>query len=73
MKITYDSAYDLLYIRMGKAKKVLSKEVSDDITIDVDAHGKLIGIEVLSASRHLDLKSLLPVEMDKNATPGGSD
>jgi len=65
MKISYDSAYDLLYIRMGKGCKVLSKIVSDDITIDVDARGKLIGIEVLSASRHLELKSLLPVKLKK--------
>ena len=71
MKISYDSKYDLLYIRMGKSRKVLSKPVSEDITIDIDEKGKLVGIEVLSASEHLDLHSLLPVEMEKKAALGG--
>ena len=67
MKISYDSKYDLLYLKMGEAKKVLCKEVNDDITVDMDAKGKLIGIEILSASQHVDLKMLLPVEIKKTA------
>ncbi|MCL4477647.1 MAG: DUF2283 domain-containing protein [Deltaproteobacteria bacterium] len=67
MKITYDPKYDLLYLKMGEAKKVLCKEVNDDITVDMDAKGKLIGIEILSASQHVDLKMLLPVEIKKTA------
>lgn len=34
-------------------EKVLCKEIDEDITIDVDASGKLTGIEVLSASEHI--------------------
>jgi len=70
MKISYDSDYELLYIRMGKARKVISKPVSEDITIDMDGRGKLAGIEILSASKHLDLRNLLPVETKKKAAAG---
>jgi uncharacterized protein YuzE len=65
MRITYDSIYDLLYIKFGKARKVLSKPVSEDITLDMDGKGKLAGIEILSASEHINLESILPVEVEK--------
>jgi len=67
MRITYDPKYDLLYIKLGEAEKVLCKEVDEDITFDVDEGGKLVGIEVLSASEHLKLDTLLPVEMSTGA------
>jgi uncharacterized protein YuzE len=65
MRISYDPKYDILYIKLGKAKKVFCIEVDEDITFDVDQSGKLVGIEILSASERLDLKSLLPVEITK--------
>jgi uncharacterized protein YuzE len=34
----------------------------------MDAKGKLVGIEVLSASEHVDLAHLLPVEIKKEIT-----
>lgn len=67
MRITYDPKYDLLYIKFGEAEKVLSKEIDEDITFDVDVSGKLVGIEVLSASEHLNLEAILPVEIKKEA------
>ncbi len=67
MRISYDSKYDILYLKLGNAEKVLCKDVDEDITIDVDAQGKLVGIEVLSASEHLDLSQLLPVEITKDS------
>ncbi len=65
MRITYDPKYDVLYLRLGGAEKVLCKEVDEDISFDVDAQGKLVGIEVLSASEHISLKELLPVEITR--------
>lgn len=65
MRITYDPKYDTLYMKIGEAEKVLCKEVDEDISIDIDAEGKLVGIEVLSASEHINLEQLLPVEITK--------
>jgi len=67
MRITYDPKYDLLYIKLGESEKVICKEVDEDITFDVDATGKLVGIEILSASEHLTLDNLLPIEMVKGS------
>jgi len=67
MRITYDPRYDLLYIKLSEAEKVLCKEVEEDITFDIDAEGKIVGIEILSASEHVDLTTLLPVEIKKEA------
>lgn len=62
MKINYDSKYDLLYIKFTEeSPEVATQRVSDDIAIDFDRAGQIVGIEVLSASKHLDLGSLLPV------------
>lgn len=68
MRITYDPKYDALYLKIGEAEKVLCKEIDEDISLDMDAQGKLVGIEVLSASEHIDLKQLLPVEIIRETT-----
>lgn len=65
MRITYDQKYDLLYLKLGEAEKVLCKEMDEDITFDLDAQGRLVGIEILSASEHINLSHLLPVEITK--------
>ncbi len=65
MRITYDPKYDLLYIKLGEGEKVLCKEVDEDITLDVDSEGKLVGIEILSASKHINLENLFPVRLER--------
>ncbi len=65
MRIAYDPKYDVLYLKLGEAEKVCCKEVDEDITMDLDAEGKLAGIEILSASKHINLSTLLPVEIKK--------
>jgi len=67
MRITYDPKYDTLYLKIGEAEKVLGKEIDEDISLDMDAQGNLVGIEVLSASEHVNLKQLLPVEITREA------
>jgi len=65
MRITYDPKYDLLYLKFGEAERVSCKEIDEDITLDLDAQGRLAGIEILSASDHVNLSHLLPVEVAK--------
>ena len=62
MKISYDDKTDLLYLRFDERKQeVENKRVTDDVVLDIGAGGKIIGIEILDASLHLDLERLLPV------------
>ena len=51
MRIAYDPKYDVLYLKLGEAEKVCCKEIDEDITMDLDAEGKLAGIEIFSASK----------------------
>jgi len=68
MKSSYDSKYDLLYIKLGNARKVHNKPVSEDIILDFSGSGKLVGIEILDASEHIDLASVLPVKIQKSSS-----
>jgi uncharacterized protein YuzE len=63
VKIVYSAKTDLLYLRLDeRVQQVLNRRVSDDIVLDVGADDKIVGIEFLDASKHLNLAALLPVE-----------
>ena len=62
MQIMYNSKTDLLYLRLDDRKQeVTNKRVSEDIVLDIGENDRIIGIEILGASRNLNLDRLLPV------------
>ncbi len=66
MQIHYDSRFDLLYIRLEPSKqKVTNIQVTEDIVLDMGEGDKIVGIEILDASKHVNLQSLMPVEYEK--------
>ncbi len=63
MQIVYDAKTDLLYLRLDDQKQdVINKRISEDIVLDLGQGDRIIGIEILDASKHLNLESLLPVK-----------
>ena len=58
MKFKYYSDTDSLYIDLSEKKSVDSKEVSPDVVLDFDKNGKLVGIDIDRASKHVNLSSL---------------
>ena len=69
MKITYDKEADALYIRLLEGEQECrAVRLTDDVALDFAAGERLVGIEVLGASRlfekpeapAIDLKDLLP-------------
>ena len=63
MTIQYDSETDLLYIRLDqKGHQVINKRVTDDIVLDLGIDDKIIGIEILDASKKVQLNELLPIQ-----------
>jgi uncharacterized protein YuzE len=63
MQIHYDVATDLLYLRFDdRRQEVVNKRVAEDVVLDVGDGDKIVGIEILDASTHLDLGKVLPVE-----------
>ena len=67
MRLEYDTNVDAAYIylvyplRKGQAKK--TKELNNNIILDFDAKGRLLGVEILHASKVLDKKVLLDAEV----------
>ena len=62
MNIAYNDKTNLLYIRLDDRKQdVINKRVSEDIVLDIGDNERIIGIEIIDASRHVSLDKLLPV------------
>ena len=58
MKIDYDPGTDSLYIHLSDRPSVDSEEVTDNVVLDWDEEGSLVGIDVQHASRQSDLATL---------------
>lgn len=62
MNISYSDNTDLLYIRFDEKKQpVINKRVSDSVVLDISNNDQIVGIEILDASKHVNLETLLPV------------
>lgn len=74
VKIEYDEKVDALYIRfIEKQDEVATtKRVSEDIAFDFNPAGKLVGIEVLSASEYFEPPFLAEARELLLTTPGKS-
>ena len=65
MQILYDAKTDLLYLRLDDRKQqVINRHISDDIVLDLGEDDRIVGIEILDASKHLSLERLLPVNYE---------
>ena len=63
MQIFYNSKSDLLYLRPDDRKQqVINQRISADIVLDIGEDDKIMGIEIMDASCHVNLESLLPVK-----------
>ena len=71
MRIQYDVRSDLLYIRLDdQNQQVVNRRLSEDIVLDMGEGDRIVGIEILDASKHVNLGNLLPVEYEA-VTPAG--
>ena len=54
MKLSYDSRYNVAYIRFHeKRDQVTTIKVSDDMNIDIAPDGTVYGVELLNANEQL--------------------
>ena len=67
MKITYDKSVDAMYIKLNeKLTYKSSKKISEDVLIDYSEDGRIIDVEVLTASKYSLMafsKSSVPIEL----------
>ena len=63
MKVTYNDKTDLLYIRLDEKKQdVINKRASEDVVLDIGEGDRIVGIEIIDASKHVNLADLLPIK-----------
>ena len=56
MKVSYDSRYNIAYIRLReKPAEVETIHISDEINVDISPDGKIYGIELLNANEQLQI------------------
>ena len=58
MKLHYDPETDSLYIDLNAKPSVDSREIQEGLVVDLDAQGRVVGIDIQHASQTLDLTTL---------------
>ena len=59
MKVYYDDEVDALYLKLGDESPEGVIEITEGVNIDTTSEDKIVGIEILNASKKIDLTSLL--------------
>jgi len=65
MKITYDKKADAMYIALEKLSRGCAKQtfpLNENIILDLNSEKRIIGIEILDASKNLSKNSLKTAE-----------
>ncbi len=58
MKLHHNRETDSLYIDLNSRPSVDSREIQEGLVIDLDAQGRIVGIDIQHASEVLDLSTL---------------
>jgi uncharacterized protein YuzE len=68
MTVTYEQTTDVLYLLLdAEVQQVRCQELSDDVILDLGPDDRIVGIEILDASKRLRLEQVLPVQYQKTA------
>lgn len=68
MKIHYDEDVDAIYMQFRRGKADKTYDYTQDIAIDVDKDDRVVGIEILNASKVVGLQTLKNVECNLAST-----
>jgi len=64
MKVYYDDEVDALYLKLGDETPEGTIEVSEGVNIDTTSDNRIVGIEILNASKKIDLKTMLSYSLE---------
>ena len=65
MKIEYDPEADALYIQIREAHADDNIDIEEGVTVDVDEHRHIVGVEILDASKRLSPADLTSITIQK--------
>ena len=63
MKVQYDDEVDAVYIKLGNQKPDGVIEIAEGVNLDTTVENKIVGIEILNASKKMDIKTILTYEL----------
>ena len=66
MKISYDKEVDAAYLRLADGHPSGVIEISEGVNLDVTEDGKLIGIEIVDATKKFPCKRCSPASTNLN-------
>jgi len=64
MRLKIDRENDALYLRLDESPVVESEEVQPGVILDLNADGKMVGIEILNLSSRVDPERLRIVQVE---------
>ncbi|KPA15090.1 hypothetical protein MHK_004699 [Candidatus Magnetomorum sp. HK-1] len=64
MKVFYDEDVNALYFQLSNEKPDFVSELTDNVNLDLTKDNKIIGIEILNASKTIDMQSLLSYSLE---------
>ena len=64
MKIEYDREIDAVYIYLQQKEVGKTIEITDGVNVDLDEEGKLIGIEIIEATRRYALSDIFDLSTE---------
>ena len=65
MKIEYDPEADALYIQIREAHADDNIDIEEGVTVDVDEHRHIVGVEILDASKRLSPSDLTTITIQR--------
>lgn len=68
MKLHYYPETDSLYIELKPGPGADTLEIAEGVVADLNERGEVVGLDIDSASRHLDLTTLEVVALPLNST-----
>ncbi|MBI4595280.1 MAG: DUF2283 domain-containing protein [Candidatus Tectomicrobia bacterium] len=68
MRVYYDNEVDALYLKLGEETPEGVIEIAEGVNLDTTSEDRIVGIEILNASKKIDLKTILSytLELDKD-------
>ena len=63
MRVHYDAEVDAIYIRLGNQKPDGVVELTEGVNLDTTSENKIVGIEILHASKRMNIKTFLSYEL----------
>jgi len=64
MKVHYDKEADAVYIKLGNQKPDGVIEIAEGVNLDTTSENKIVGIEILRASKKMNIKTILSYELE---------